>query len=249
MPAKRKLSPGEWRQDEERQPRDAQMRSSVAEFQAVAKKLTGQFRNDLADVAAECGRGCDPGILIQKVANNASRLEQKLTQAQLSSEAQLRRRAQELGGADSVLGAAGDLSRSLALIDLACLRASADVTESLSVLKEAPVGGESVFLTIRLLLREALREIPKNVRPIAFLAILTLSGGSRAFAYIEGSAPEGSAVNVTIACGAMQQTEQAVTNNDARWSVEFTLVGFGPSVCTVTANDFNGSASIDIQLH
>ena len=83
MPAKQKLSPGEWRQDEEKQPRDAQMRSSVAEFQSTAKGLTGQFRNDLADAVAECGEGCDPGILIEKVANNASRLEQKLALAGL----------------------------------------------------------------------------------------------------------------------------------------------------------------------
>jgi len=212
--------------------RDPRMRRIVAEFEVAAAGVPRQFRADVARAVAKCGKDCDWEAFARTLVRSATSSEQKLTASLQSADRQLKERARSVKGPDGTLGAAGDFSRSVARLEMSSLRASTEMTESLSVLKGAGFGGEPLLTTLQLHLA-SLVYIP----PIDFRVILTIRvpGTSTGFVSIGGSAPEGTAVTVVIACGGAQQTLQDVANSIGRWAVDTTFTLSGPTTCTVTA--------------
>jgi len=230
------------------EPRDPRMRRIVAEFEVAAAGVPRQFRADLVRAVAKCGRDCDREAFVRTLVNSAMLAEQKLTAALQAADRQLKERARAFKGPDGVLGAAGELSRSVARLEMASLRVSAEMTESLAALSGARFGGEPLLTTLQLQLVSLV-----YITPIDFRVIFTahVGGGPTGFVHIDGTAPADSTVTVTIACGGVPQTLQAVTNSDGRWGVDATVTLSGSTICTVTATAGTGigTGNITTEIH
>ncbi len=224
------------------------MRRIVAEFEIAAAGVPRQFRADLARAVAKCGKDCDREAFACTLVNSATSAEQKLTAALQAEDKQLKERARSVKGPDGVLGAAGELSRSVARLEMVALRASSEMTESLAALGGARFGGEPLLTTLQLHLASLV-----YITPIDFRVIFTarVPGSSTGFAYVGGSAPVGTAVTIVITCGGVQQTLQDVANSSGRWGVDATFTLSGPTTCTVTATAGIGigAGSITTEIH
>jgi hypothetical protein len=219
------------------EPRDPRMRRIVAEFELAAAGVPRQFRADLARAVAKCGKDCDREAFARTLMKSATSSEQKMTALLQAAHRQLKERARSVKGPDGVLGAAGDLSRSVARLEMSSLRASTEMTESLSVLKGAGFGGEPLLTTLQLHVASLV-----YITPIDFGLILTSRNPvtSTGFVAISGSAPEGTAVTVVITCGGDQQTLHDVANGIGHWGVNATFTLSGPTTCTATATAGTG---------
>jgi hypothetical protein len=218
------------------EPRDPMMRRIVAEFELAAAGVPRQFRADLVNSVAKCGKDCDREAFARTLVRSATSSEKKLTALLQAADRQLKERARSVKGPDGVFGAAGDLSRSVARLEMSSLRASTEMTESLSVLKGG-FGGEPLLTTVQLHLASLV-----YITPIDFGLILTARNPatSTGFVAISGSAPEGTAVTVVITCGGDQQTLQDVADSIGHWGVDATFTLSGPTTCTVTATAGTG---------
>jgi hypothetical protein len=218
-------------------PRDPKMRRIVAELEAAATAVPRRFRSDLARAVAKCGEDCDQEAFARALVNTAGSAEQKLTAALQAADRRLRQRARAVKGPDGALGAAGDLSRSVARLEMVALRASSEMTESLTAMRRAHVGGEPFLTTLQLRIASLV-----YITPIDFRVILTVhaAGSPTAFVHVDGSAPADSAMTVAITCGGVQQMLQAVASSDGRWGVNATVALSGSASCTVTATAGTG---------
>ena len=216
--------------------RDSRMRRIVAEFELAASGVPRQFRADLARAVAMCGKDCDREAFARTLVRSATTSEQKLTALLQAADRQLKERARSVKGPDGVFGAAGDLSRSVARLEMSSLRASTEMTESLLVLKGG-FGGEPLLTTLQLHVASLV-----YITPIDFGLILTSRNPvtSTGFVAISGSAPEGTAVTVVITCGGDQQTVHDVANSIGGWGVSATFTLSGPTTCTATATAGTG---------
>lgn len=216
--------------------RDPRMRRIVAEFELAAAGVPRQFRADLARAVAKCGQECDREAFARTLVRSATTSEQKLTALLQAADRQLKERARSVKGPDGVFGAAGEFSRSVARLEMSSLRASTEMTESLSVLKGG-FGGEPLLTTLQLHVASLV-----YITPIDFGLILTSRNPatSTGFVAITGSAPEGTAVTVVITCGGDQQTLQDVANSIGHWGVNATFTLSGPTTCTAKATAGTG---------
>jgi hypothetical protein len=228
--------------------RDASMRRIVAEVEGAAARVPRQFQTGLARAAAKCGKDCDREALVQAVVKAARSAEQKLTAAIQAADRQLKERARSVKGPDGVLGAPGDLSRSVARLEMTASHASGEMTEAIAALGEAGFGGEPLLTTLELRLASLL-----YITPIDWRVIFTARspGTSTGSAYIDGSAPANAPVTVTLTCGGVAQTLKTVTNSEGRWSMTFTATVSGPTTCTATATAGTGinAGSMTFEVH
>jgi hypothetical protein len=130
---------------------------------------------------------------------------------------------------------------------MSSLRASTEMTESLSVLKGG-FGGEPLLTTVQLHLASLV-----YITPINFGLILTVRfpSTSSGFVSMSGSAPEGTAVTVVITCGGDQQTLQDVADSIGHWGVNATFTLSGPTTCTVKATAGTGiqAGSVTMEIN
>jgi hypothetical protein len=231
-----------------KKPRDPGMRRIVAAFDVAAAGAPRRFRSDLAKALARSRKDRDRESFVLALVKSATLAERRLAAALESADRRLKRRAKAIGGLDGVLGAAGDLSRGVARIEMISLQFSAEMTEGLSVLKGAGFGGEPLLTTLQL---RAVSHV--YITPINLGLILTshVPGSPTAWIAITGSAPAGSAVTVVLACGGVQQTLHTTSDGIGTWKVSATVTLSGSSTCIVTATAGTGSAtgSITTQIH
>ena len=228
--------------------RDAAMRRIVAEAEGVAARVPREFRAELTRIAAKCGKGCTPEALVRTIVDAARSSDQKLTAAVKGADRQLKERARSVNGSDGVLGAPGDLSRSITRLEVAASRASGEMTESIAALRGAGFGGEPLLTILQLRLASLVVITPIDLRLILTIHIPSTSTG---YAHIEGSAPADAPVTITLTCGGVPQTLKTVTDSNGNWSVQFTVTLSGSTTCTATATAGSGidAGSITFEVH
>jgi hypothetical protein len=228
--------------------RDPEMRRIVAKFDAAASSVPRGFRADLTASLARCGRDCDWKSFARSLEESVTLAERKLTDARTAAYGQLKERARSLHGGDAVPGAAGDFSRGIASLEMSALRATAQMTEALSVLKGKNFGGQPLLTTLQLRLASLVYRTP-----IGWGGTLTfhVAGSPTAYVHIDGYTLSGAAVKVTFTCGGSPLTLETTANDDGRWGVSTTVTLEGTTTCTVTATAGSGpgAGSFTIELN
>ena len=224
------------------------MRRIVAGFEADASSVPRRFRDDLISSLEKCGRVCDWESLARSVGESVTLAERKLSDARTAAYVRLKERARSLHGGDGVPGAAGDFSRGVASLEMSALRATAQMTEALSVLKGKNFGGQPLLTTLQLRLASLVYRTP-----IGLSGILTfhVGGSPTAYVHIDGYTLSGAAVKVTITCGGSPLTLETAANDDGRWGVSSTVALAGATTCTATATAGSGpgAGSFTIELN
>lgn len=218
--------------------RDPGMRRIVASFQNTASSVPRRFRTDLAAAVSKCGRDCDREALVRALVEGVTRAQRSLSAALVGADQRLRERARSVHGADGVLGAAGELSRSVASLEMVSLRASSQVTESLAALKGKGFGGQPLLTTVQLRMVSLVYKIPIGLGTTFTLHTV---GGPNAYVYMDGYAPSGTPVTVTITCGGGPPLVlESVTSDDGWWSVSSWVELGGATICAVTVSAGTG---------
>lgn len=229
-------------------PRDLRMRRIMAEFEAVARGVPRQFRADLARALAKYGKECEPTAFARTLTSRVTVARRKLTAALKAADKQLRERAGALRGADRVLGAAGDLSRAVAGLELLSQRVSAEMTESLTELKGAGFGGQPLLTTLQIQMASLVIITPISIGTVTTVHV---GGSPTADVHVDGYGPPNSSVTVVITCGGAHQTLHAKTHRDGGWGVWANVQLPASKTCTVTATAGTGvrTGSVTREIH
>ena len=228
--------------------RDPGMRRIVAGFESAASAAPRRFRSEVMTAVEKCGTHCDRETVVRAVVDGATRAERELSSALQAAGRRLSDRAKSVRGADAVSGAPGDLTRSIARLETASLRFSAEMSEGLAALKGAGFGGDPFLTTLQVRLASLVYRIP-----IAFGTIFTVHvlRSPTAWVHVDGYAPADAPVTVSFTCGGAPQTFQALADADGRWGISVTVVLSGSTVCTMTATAGTGisAGTVTTDLH